>query len=297
MGATGEFVRVVHYPDLGPIIGYSHPTYGQSGLEASLDPILRGVQGHDVLVIWWNHILYGQPPPGLDIRLTLDIKLQAITDALLAGHTGALILLNAETGEILVMASHPNFDPNDLESQWDQLVQDPQSPLINRGTQGRYPIGNLAQFPFIQAATNPDLGTLTFQLPLAETSLTTEATPLEIALAAAALSSKGIRPAPSIARLMENPKGGWLLIPTTSQPDEIVSSQSAHAATQMLSVPDMLTWQTISIPQEEDITWFLGGTSPDWGGIPLSIVLVLEDSNPDLATEIGQAILKAAMEP
>ena len=96
---------------------------------------------------------------------------------------------------------------------------------------------------------------------------------------------------------MENPKGGWLLIPATSQPDEIVSSQSAHDTTRRLSVPDMLTWQTISIPEDEDITWFLGGTSTDWGGIPLAIVLVLEDRDPDLATAIGQAILKAAMEP
>jgi len=296
-GKTGDFIRVVHYPDLGPIIGYSHPTYGQSGLEAGLDPILRGVQGNDPLTIWWNHILYGQPPSGLDIRLTLDTNLQGITDGLLAGHTGALILLNAETGEILVMASHPTFDPNELDNQWDELVQDPQSPLLNRGTQGHYPIGDLAQFPFIQAASNPDLGVLTFQLPLAVTNRSTEANPLEIALAAAALSNKGIRPAPNIARLMENPDGGWLLIPALNQPHEIISSQSADRATQILSIPDTLTWQTISAPEEEDITWYLGGTSPDWGGIPLAVVLVLEERDTALAEEIGQVVLRAAMEP
>jgi hypothetical protein len=296
-GQTGDLVRVVRYPHLGSIIGYSHPIYGQSGLEASLDPILRGVQGNDPLTIWWNHLLYGQPPPGLDIRLTLDINLQLTADELLTGHTGALILLNAENGEILVMASHPTFDPNELENQWDGLIQDPQSPLLNRATQGRYPTGDLAENPFIQAASNTEFGTIAFRLPLAETNYPMESTPLEIALAAASLSNSGIRPAPSIARLMENPDGGWLLLPTLNQPREIINPQSVNRATQILAVPGSQIWQIIQIPSGEDITWYAGGTSPDWGGLPLAVVLVLEEVNLLLAEEIGQAVLSAAMGP
>jgi hypothetical protein len=296
-GETGEFVRVVRYPDLGPVIGYSHPTYGQSGLEASLDPILRGVQGNEPLAVWLNHLLYGQPPPGLDIRLTLDINLQSTADRLLAGHTGALVLLNAETGEILVMGSHPAFNPNDLEDQWDALVRDPQSPLVNRATQGRYPLGDLAELPLIQSTTNPDFGIISFRLPLAETNGLFVSTPLEIALAAAALSNNGVRPAPSIARLRRNPEGGWLLIPAISQPQEIVNPQSADRATQILSLPDSQLWQIVSFLSAEDITWYMGGTSQDWGGIPLAVALVLEEGDASLAEEIGQAVLFAAMEP
>jgi cell division protein FtsW (lipid II flippase) len=296
-GEAGEFVRVVRYPDLGPVIGYSHPTYGQSGLEASLDPILRGVQGNEPLAIWLSHLLYGQPPPGLDIRLTLDINLQSTADRLLAGHTGALVLLNAETGEILVMGSHPVFNPNDLEYQWDTLVRDPQSPLVNRATQGHYPLGNLAELPFVRSATNPDFGIISFRLPLAETNGLVESTPLEIALAAAALSNNGVRPAPSIARLRLNPEGGWVLIPAIGQSQEIVNPQSAERATQILSLPDSQLWQIVTILSEEDITWYIGGTSPDWGGIPLAVALVIEEGNITLAEEIGQAVLSAAMEP
>jgi cell division protein FtsW (lipid II flippase) len=297
VGEAGEFVRVVRYPQLGSIIGYSHPTYGQSGLEASLDPILRGIQGNDSLTIWWNHILYGQPPPGLDIRLTLDIDLQATADELLSGYTGTLILLNAETGEILVMGSHPTFDPNDLEDQWDDLVQDPQAPLLNRATQGRYPTGDLAQMPFIQAGSNPDFGTISFRLPLAETAGPEESTPLEIALAAATLSNAGVRPAPSIARLMRIPEGSWQLIPAINQPQQIVNPQSVDRATQILSLPDAQVWQIVSTPFGQDITWFIGGTSQEWSGLPLAIAVVLEEVNIPLAEEIGQAVLSAAMGP
>lgn len=296
-GKTGDFVRVVRYPKLGPIIGYSHPTYGQSGLEASLDPILRGVQGNDPLMVWWNHLLYGQPPPGLDIRLTLDINLQTTVDRLIEGHTGALVLLNAETGEIIVMGSYPTFDPNELEDQWDSLVNDPQSPLLNRVTQGVYPTGDLAKLPFIQSAFNPDFGIISFQLPLAETNSSEESTPLGIALAAAALSNNGIRPVPIIARLMQNPNGGWVLIPIINQPQAIINPQSTDRATRTLSLPDTQIWQILSIPSGEDLAWFIGGTSPDWGGLPLAVVLVLEEGNINLAEEIGQAVLLAAMEP
>ena len=50
------------------------------------------------------------------------MELQGLADNLLDGLQGSLILLNAETGEILVMASHPGFDPNQLDQTWDQLL-------------------------------------------------------------------------------------------------------------------------------------------------------------------------------
>jgi len=54
---------------------------------------------------------------------------------------GALILLNASTGEILSLASHPGFDPNTLDENWQTLNQDPSAPFVNRVTQGAYPPG------------------------------------------------------------------------------------------------------------------------------------------------------------
>jgi cell division protein FtsW (lipid II flippase) len=157
-GEPGNYIRQIRVPDLGPIIGYTHPVYGQSGIEASLDPYLRGTRGNPQLLIWWEHLLYGQPPPGADIRLSLDLSLQRQADSLLASHPGAVVLLDAKSGEILVMASHPTFDPNLLDQSWKELIQDPHSPLLNRTTQGLYPTGT-ALGPLLLAKAN-EQGTL-----------------------------------------------------------------------------------------------------------------------------------------
>ena len=294
-GAPGDLARVVQYPALGPIIGYSHPTYGQSGLEASLDAILRGVEGNDPLAIWWNHMLYGQPPPGLDIRLTIDLELQRIADELLAGQTGALVLLNASNGEILAISSHPTYDPNRLTEQWDSLVQDPRAPLLNRVTQGDYPTGGLADFPFVQAASLAALDTSFLKLPLAITDFPARSTPLEIALAAAAVSNNGVRPTPKIAQMQENPAGGWYLFPNPKGADETLGPDEIARLVQILAVSGTQTWQTALIPTGENLTWYVGGTSQDWPGTHLAIALVLEEANLPLAEEIGQKMLSAAM--
>jgi hypothetical protein len=296
-GQTGDLQRLVRYPDLGPIIGYSHPVYGQSGLEASLDPILRGVQGNHGLTIWWNHLIYGQPPPGLDIRLTLDLNLQHTADDLLTGHTGALILLNATNGEILIMASHPTFNPNQLDDQWDDLLQDPQSPLLNRVTQGSYPTGDLASLLFIRNTNNPEIDSISLRLPIADTDYPLKSTLLEIAMAASVLSNQGVRPAPGIVQLMENPDGGWLLLSPLNTPNKIMSSGEAQDIASSMTAPDSQIWQLVHVPLGEKLTWYIGGTTPDWSGLPLAAVLVLEEVNSSLAEEIGESVLSAAMGP
>jgi cell division protein FtsI/penicillin-binding protein 2 len=156
-GNPGEFERRYLYPPLAATLGYSHPAYGQSGLEASLDPYLRGLRGNPTLSIWWDHLLYGQPPPGLDVRLSIDLDLQKAADDLLDKSAGAAVLLNARTGEILALASHPAFDPNQLEEDWQSLVSDPETPLFNRAVLGSYPIGS-ALGPFLLATAVADGG-------------------------------------------------------------------------------------------------------------------------------------------
>lgn len=143
IGSPGEYVRLYLVPDLSATAGYTSPVYGQAGLEASMDEVLRGIEGSSGLSIWWNHILYGQPPPGLDIRTAINLDLQKTTDLALGNNNGAIIILNPLSGEILALTSKPAFDPNQLDSQWEDLVQDSDTPLINRATQGLYPPGTV----------------------------------------------------------------------------------------------------------------------------------------------------------
>ncbi len=51
-GSPGEYQRLYEYPPLGPTTGYNNPLYGQAGLEAGLDPYLRGLKANPNTLIW-----------------------------------------------------------------------------------------------------------------------------------------------------------------------------------------------------------------------------------------------------
>lgn len=157
IGEVGSLTRIYHYPALSPVIGYTHPVYGQTGLELDLDPYLRGLSGNPTLQIWWEHLLHGEPPPGLDVRLSIDLTLQARADELLGAHHGALVLINARTGETLAIASHPTYDANQLDEIGDTLLASEHSPLLNRALQGSYAPGT-ALAPFLLAQAYEGIG-------------------------------------------------------------------------------------------------------------------------------------------
>ncbi len=146
-GAPGAFTRHYPYPALGPVLGYVSPVYGLAGVEAAEDDILHGAGPQT----WWDEIL-GKQQPGRAVTLTLDLRLQEAADSALGARTGAVVLLDAVTGEILALASHPTFDPNTLEADWQALITDLNAPLLNRATFALYQPGGALQ-PFILAAS------------------------------------------------------------------------------------------------------------------------------------------------
>ncbi len=149
-GERGSLNRVLLYPPLGNTIGYINPRYGKAGLEASLDGYLSGLQGNPASQIWLAELIYSQPPVGLDVRLSLDLGLQRAADELLENHRGAIVLLNARSGEILAMASHPYYDPNQLDERYVEWLNDSTAPFVNRATQGQYPTATIVG-PFLYA--------------------------------------------------------------------------------------------------------------------------------------------------
>lgn len=316
-GTVGSFKRIYSYPDLAPVTGYTHPVYGQAGLEASLDSYLRGLQGNPSSLIWWDHLLYGTPPAGLDIRLSIDLKLQTAADQLLEDRPGALILMNAQTGEILTMASHPTYDPNRLDEDGTTLAQDAQAPLLNRAAQGLYPVGD-ALLPLVRAKfgnAKPDDSQLLefydglglFRAPLLNMPTTSSgkvsevdqvrASPLQLTLAAAALSTHGAVPAPRIAMAVNTPEQGWIVLPALSNSFSAITPEAAdEAALSFVSETDPF-WQYVGQAQVDDsvVTWSLAGTLPEWRGTPLILVLALEQDNPRIAQLISTRLLTEAL--
>lgn len=317
-GESGTYARMYLYPDLAPITGYTHPVYGQAGLEATLDDYLRGLQGNPASIIWWDRLIYGTPPPGLDVRLSIDLVLQAKADELLGEHHGAMLLMNAETGEILAMASHPAYDPNNLDAEGDALTQNPSAPLVNRATQGLYPIGT-ALLPLMRAKfgeTQPTISDLKlyyetlglYQTPAinmpasfdAENSLVNDLrmSPLQAGLAAALLSNRGIMPAPRIAVAVNTPQQGWVVLSEETQPVEVIQPEAANDAALSFIVEGQPYWSHVSQANVDDktiVTWLLAGTLPDWGGTALAVVVVLEEDNTVLTENIGAHIFDTAL--
>jgi hypothetical protein len=316
-GESGTYHRNYLYPDLSPVTGYTHPVYGQAGLEATLDDYLRGLQGNPASLIWWDHLLYGTPPPGLDVRLSLSLSLQSQADQLLGGHAGAIILMNAETGEILSMVSHPTYDPNKLGEEGEALAQNPSAPLVNRATQGLYPIGT-ALLPLIRAEfseaqpTDSELNTYyqrlgLFQAPALNMPVAFDAgnksagnlkvSPLQASLAAALLSHDGIMPALRIATAVNTPEQGWVVLSADGMPIEVIQAEAANEAALSFIVKGKSYWSHVGQASADDniITWLLAGTLPDWKGTPLVLVVTLEENNIFLANYIGDTILDAAL--
>jgi cell division protein FtsI/penicillin-binding protein 2 len=132
------------YPELSTVTGYYSLRYGVGGTEAAFDPILRGTAGQTEQARWLADLLH-RPAVGQDIELTIDLSAQAAADVALGDREGAVVVMDLETGAILVMSSHPTFDPNQLDEMWDMLRQDESAPLLNRATQGLFPVGELAR--------------------------------------------------------------------------------------------------------------------------------------------------------
>lgn len=312
-GSSGSYERNYLVPSLAPITGYTHPIYGQAGLEAALDDYLRGLKGNPSRLVWLDHLLYGTPPSGLDVRLSLDLSLQKIADGKLSGHTGSVILLNAQTGEILVMASHPGYDPNELDQSGKILITDSSAPLVNRALQGRYPLADilnpLADAEFNQRTPSLDelqqfyvkMGLTDFQrINVSLAGETTEQTaqnllssPYQISLIAGSLSNHGILPAGMIAMAVNTPEQGWVVLSSDDQAIRILDADKADSTAQSLLLENTAIWSKTSFAaaNESTITWLIAGTVPDWEGIPVALAVTLEENNPGLAEEIRDALL------
>jgi hypothetical protein len=253
----------------------------------------------------------------LNVRLSIDLDLQLRADELLGDYSGAIVMINAASGEILVMASHPTFDPNKLDVQAPTLLQDPTSPLLDRVAQGLYSPGDALQPFYLVAGYNSlpsqsiieqlyiDLGfyiTPELSLPVAAASTpgsTLYISPLQMVLAAATLSNDGVRPAPRLAMAVNTLAQGWVILPAFSEPVTVFPSTSTADTAQALMVSGQPFWQwNARVTQgNQACSWSLGGTLPNGQGAPLAVVVLLEEINQNLAGRIGQTLLKAAIFP
>lgn len=138
---------------------------GKLGVERSYEKYLRGEKGVQILLrdahgriqgSYKNGELDSPPVPGKNLTLGLDLQLQALAERLLEGKIGSVVAIEPSTGEVLCMASSPNYDPRMMvgrqRSKSQRLLsQDTWKPLLNRSIMGQYPPGST--FKTTQALT------------------------------------------------------------------------------------------------------------------------------------------------
>ncbi|MCX7772337.1 MAG: penicillin-binding protein 2, partial [Clostridia bacterium] len=141
---------------------------GKMGIERAAESILRGVQGETFREVDENgkttaSYLERAPVPGKDVYLTIDLELQKVAAESLKqnierirrmggkknfgdANAGAVVVQDVNTGEILAMASYPDFDPkiflNNDAKAINALWNNPDSPILNRATSGKYAPGS-----------------------------------------------------------------------------------------------------------------------------------------------------------
>ncbi|MGE5503557.1 MAG: penicillin-binding protein 2, partial [Actinomycetota bacterium] len=125
---------------------------GKAGVERIYDLALRGRGGTSSVEVnavgrVIRELERKEGEPGVDLALTLDMRLQEYAAQRLGEESAAVVVMDIHTGDVIVMASNPSFDPNAFNrglsgEEWKELITNPRSPLANKATAGQFAPGS-----------------------------------------------------------------------------------------------------------------------------------------------------------
>jgi penicillin-binding protein 2 len=142
---------------------------GYAGIEAVEEDLLAGKHGGTLYIVGPQGQIVSQlaqaaPEESSSVYLTLDKNLQYQAERAIAGFTGAVVVIERDTGRVLALASSPGFDSNLFDPQnynngylLNDLLNDPERPLYNRAAQGQYPLGSVFKVITFSAALESGL--------------------------------------------------------------------------------------------------------------------------------------------
>jgi len=144
---------------------------GQAGLEKYAEDSLAGKPAASLYIVSpegqiLSYLNQADAKLPQDITTTFDKNLQIEAQKALLGFKGAVVVMEVETGRILAMASSPSLDPNLFTPEnrnsaelLTDMLNDDQQRLLNRVTQGSYPLGSVFKIIGMAAALESDLYT------------------------------------------------------------------------------------------------------------------------------------------
>jgi penicillin-binding protein 2 len=132
---------------------------GKLGVESAFEPQLHGHNGFRQILVnaqgrsvqrqgAYAPVLHSQPPtPGEDLILSIDLTAQKAAEDGLGDHRGAVVAIDPRNGDVLALASKPGFDPAEFargisRSEYAELSDSIDKPLLNRALRGTYPSGS-----------------------------------------------------------------------------------------------------------------------------------------------------------
>ncbi len=164
-GKTFYFRRYPHALLAPHVVGYSTQSRSQAGLERSQNAYLTASNAN-LATVFRTALdrLKGVTVKGNGLVLTIRSKAQRVADDGLAGKCGAAVALEPSTGKVLVMASSPPYDPNQVERDFAKIALTKAAcsgaaPLLNRATEGLFTPGST--FKIVTAAAALDTGKFT----------------------------------------------------------------------------------------------------------------------------------------
>ncbi len=131
--------------------GYkSNSIVGKTGIEKQYDRYLQGKSGRESRTVdARGHIISDDPiieppEPGKNLVLTIDTRIQKLTEQALGNRVGAAVVLKPSNGEVIAMVSYPFYDQNlfnsdDASAEYSRLATSPNNPLLNRTVNAVYP--------------------------------------------------------------------------------------------------------------------------------------------------------------
>jgi len=121
---------------------------GKTGVERFHEETLRGVTGQEAIEVdargrRVSTVNTRLSERGQDLHLTLDMGAQRLASEILRGHTGSIVVMDVNTGAVLVSASSPTYDNNPLSwgitsREWQDILNDRDRPMLDRTISGLY---------------------------------------------------------------------------------------------------------------------------------------------------------------
>ena len=168
---------------------------GKTGIEYVFEKYLKGKNGTKQIDMAVDGTITSEytseeAVAGSDVVLTIDSNLQKITEQALENNikkiasggfgqtydakAGSCVVMNVKTGEILAMASYPNYNPADFiggisTENWNKYNQDEAKPLMNKAIQNSYPPGSI--FKMVTAIAGLESGAITRTEQINDTGL------------------------------------------------------------------------------------------------------------------------------